>query len=104
MYISGVTSAAPTFNAQLTEDYKVITNILKDYGVTSTAIVKETIYTRDMEALKKAIPLRKQFYSSAAYPSASWVQVERLFEEANKVEIEVEVRLPSEHKGYSPRP
>lgn len=94
LYVSGVVSFAATFVLQLQENYTTINKILKDYGVDSRSIVKETIYTRDMEALKSAIPQRKVFFKDEVYPSASWVQVSRLFDEKNLLEIEVEVHLP----------
>ncbi len=90
LYISGVTSGAKDFNGQLLDIYGTITRILASHQLTTQAIVKETIYTRDMEALKQAIPLRKTFYPTGDYPSASWVQVERLFEGHFLLEIEVE--------------
>lgn len=93
IYISGVVSDASTFDAQLQEDYAVIQKILKDYGVDGKAVVKETIFTRDLEVLKKAISVRKQFYVDGNYPSATWVQVQRLYMENNLVEVEVEAEL-----------
>ena len=94
LYVSGVVSFASSFVLQLQENYTTINKILKDYGVDTRSIVKETIYTRDMEALKLAIPQRKAFFQDDAYPAASWVQISRLFDEKNLLEIEVEVHLP----------
>jgi 2-iminobutanoate/2-iminopropanoate deaminase len=89
LYLSGITSSSETFDGQLEEIYTTIMAILADYRVDSTAVVKETIYTRDIEALKKAIPLRKQFYPNGQYPSSTWVQVERLFMPDHLIEVEV---------------
>ncbi|MEY4589589.1 MAG: hypothetical protein RL497_1665 [Pseudomonadota bacterium] len=94
LYISGVVSTAPTFVQQLNENYRFITKILNDYGVGTEAIVKETIYTRDMALLKQAIPERRAFFKTDRYPSSSWVQVSQMFDPANLVEVEVEAHIP----------
>lgn len=94
LYVSGVVSTAPTLAEQLKEEYGFIRTILHDYGVGTDAIVKETIYTLDMAALKQAIPVRKAFFPNNVYPSASWVQVNALYDPAIRLEIEVEAHLP----------
>jgi len=94
LYISGVVSTAPTLAQQLEEEYRFISTILSNYGASADAIVKETIFTLDMAALKQAIPVRKQFFLHNLYPSASWVQVSALYDPAIVVEIEVEAQLP----------
>lgn len=90
LYISGLTSGAKDMNSQITEIYTTLIKILADYQLTTQDIIKETVFTRDLEALKKAIPLRKTFYPKGLYPSASWVQVQRLYEEGFLIEVEVE--------------
>lgn len=94
LYISGVVSTAPTLAEQMKEEYSFISKILSDYGVGTDAIVKETIYTLDMAALKQAIAVRKQYFPKNVYPSASWVQVAALYDPAILLEIEVEAHLP----------
>ena len=94
LYVSGVVSTAPTFLQQLEEEYRFIAKILGDYGLGTEAIVKETIYTLDMAALQRAIPIRKHYYPKGLYPSASWVQVSALYDRAILVDIEVEAHLP----------
>ncbi|HNG59477.1 MAG TPA: RidA family protein [Cellvibrionaceae bacterium] len=94
LYISGVVSTAPTLQQQLDEEYTFIRKILGDYGASTDAIVKETIYTLDMAALKQAIPARKKYFPNNLYPSASWVQVKALYDPAILLEIEVEAHLP----------
>ncbi|MFO1370512.1 MAG: RidA family protein [Marinagarivorans sp.] len=94
LYVSGVVSTAPTLAEQLKEEYSFIRTILHDYRVGTDAIVKETIYTLDMAALKQAIPVRKAFFPNNVYPSASWVQVNALYDPAIRLEIEVEAHLP----------
>jgi len=94
LYLSGITSAAPTLEAQMSDIYGEIGRILKAYGLDHRAVVKETIYTLDIEAVKAAIPVRKTFYGGESYPSATWVEVRRLYNPDQKIEIEVEAALP----------
>ncbi len=94
LYLSGVTSNGPTLETQMTAVYGEIGRILKAHGLDSRAIVKETIYTLDIEAVKSAIPVRKAFYKGEVYPSATWVEVRRLYNPDQKIEIEVEAAIP----------
>ncbi|MFT6507105.1 MAG: 2-iminobutanoate/2-iminopropanoate deaminase [Colwellia polaris] len=58
LYISGITSEKETFVEQVDDIYTIIKKILADYDVGTDAIVKEVIFTTDIEALKLAIPTR----------------------------------------------
>lgn len=89
LYLSGIASNAPTMDEQVDSIYRAIESQLADYGVDTSAIIKETAYTKDIEALKKANAVRKKYYPHGEFPSATWVQVERLFMEEFLVEIEV---------------
>ena len=93
LYISGVVADGKTLADQMTAIYGEIGTLLQPYGADSSDIVRETIYTRDIEALKAAIPVRKTFYTGDIYPAATWVQVQRLYNDENLIEIEVEVAL-----------
>jgi enamine deaminase RidA (YjgF/YER057c/UK114 family) len=94
LYLSGITGDGATVEAQMTDIYGEIGRILKAHGLDHRAIVKETIYTLDIEAVKAAIPARKTFYTGETYPSATWVEVQRLYNPGQKIEIEVEAALP----------
>lgn len=93
LYISGITSEKENMEGQLNEVYSSIKNILSDYGVGTDAIIKETIFTTDIEGLKNAIPVRKAHFNNK-YPSSSWVEVRRLWDPINLIEIEVVAVLP----------
>lgn len=93
LYLSGITANGATVAEQMTGIYGEIGKILKSHNLSSAAIITETIYTRDIEAVKTAIPLRKQFYINEVYPAATWVQVDRLFNPDQLIEIEVTVAL-----------
>lgn len=78
--------------SQLIDAYNVIIKTLAHNRATLQNVVKETIYCKDMEALKKCIGKRKQFYMGNN-PASTWVQVERLYSEGHLIEIEVEAYL-----------
>ena len=94
LYLSGVTSEKATFENQVDDIYTNIKKILSDYNVGTDAIVKEVIFTTDMEKLKLAIPIRKAYFDGQ-YPSSTWVEVRRLWSESHFLEVEVVVALPS---------
>jgi len=93
LYISGITSEETTFERQLNDIYSTIEKILADYSVGTNAIVKEVIFTTDIERLKSAIQTRKAHFDGE-YPSSSWVEVKRLWSKSHLLEIEVVVVLP----------
>jgi enamine deaminase RidA (YjgF/YER057c/UK114 family) len=74
--------------------YERIGVTLEAHGIGFDQVVKETIYTRDIERLKDAAAARFDYYSKENLPASTWVQVERLFEPDLPVEIEVTAILP----------
>ena len=87
LYISGV----PTSDLSLegvTNLYKALKQCLNAFGATSKDVVKETLYTTDIEEMKKHNTARKHFYQGD-YPAASWVQVSRLYEPNAKLEVDL---------------
>lgn len=69
--------------------YERIGVTLEAHGVGFDQVVKETIYTRDIERLKAASSVRFDYYSKDSLPASTWVQIDRLFEADYLVEIEV---------------
>lgn len=94
IYISGIASDKPDFPEQIEEIYKFINQILQDQGVDSDAIVKQVIYTTDIEGLKAHTELRKSFFNHNKYPSSSIVQVNRLYESGHLLEVEIVAVVP----------
>ncbi|MCJ8294638.1 MAG: RidA family protein [Colwellia sp.] len=94
LYISGIASDKPTFPEQMKEIYKYLNKILEDYGVDSDAIVKQVIYTTDIEKMKAHTELRKSFFNKDKYPSSSIVQVSRLYEKGHFIEVEIVAVIP----------
>ena len=102
LYISGSVAAdqngrlvAPGDMAgQMRAAYTNIRHTLEAHGADFDEVVKETIYTTDMDALLKASDLRFEFYSKERLPTTSWVQVQRLVDPGFLVQVEVVAELP----------
>lgn len=87
IYISGV----PTNDLSpdgITKLYKTLEQCLNSFGATLKDVVKETLYTTDIEEMKKHNNVRKKFYQGD-YPAASWVQVSRLYQPNAKLEVDL---------------
>lgn len=93
LYISGVACSGKNMVEAVNECYDSLTNILEKFNTGSDHIVKENIYTTNIDELIKAIPSRRRFFSSGHYPAATWVQVERLFSPSHILEVELIVEL-----------
>ena len=61
-------------------------------GLTFKNVIKENVYTTDLDAFIESQDVRKGFYG-ADFPAATWVQVQRLYRPAFVVEIELTARL-----------
>ena len=92
LYISG-TVARDINPESITRLYKGIERSLQQYGATFQNVVKENLYTTDIEAMKKNNAARKAFYKGD-FPAATWVQISRLFMKDAKLEVEVIAHLP----------
>ena len=79
---------------QMRAAYSNIQRTLAANGAQFDEVVKETIYTTDMDALLKASDLRFEFYDKESLPATSWVQVQRLVDPGFLVQIEVVAELP----------
>jgi 2-iminobutanoate/2-iminopropanoate deaminase len=91
IYISG-TVATDITEKDITRVYKVIEKSLEPFGATLQNVVKETVYTTNIEAMKSFNQVRKALYKGD-YPAATWVQISRLFMPEAKLEIEVIAHL-----------
>ena len=92
LFISGIACAGKTMEEAIKHCYTTVHEILKKYNATSDQIIKETVYTTDIEALIKAIPTRKSFFNSDKYPAATWVQISRLYSPGDLLEVELIVQ------------
>ena len=80
--------------AQLEAVYVNISRTLAANGAAFEHVVRENIYTTDMEALLAVSGMRFDYYPRNALPAATWVQVQRLIDPGFMVAIEVTAELP----------
>ncbi len=92
IYISGAVARDVTPEG-ITRVYKALENSLKSFGATFQNVVKENLYTTDMEAMKKFNDSRKVFYNGD-FPAATWMGVARLFMYDARLEVELIAHLP----------
>jgi len=92
LYISGAVARDVTPEG-ITRVYQSLERSLKSFGATFQNVVKENLYTTDMEAMKKYNDARKVFYKGD-FPAATWMGVARLFMADAKLEVELIAHLP----------
>ncbi|WP_126970479.1 RidA family protein [Gynurincola endophyticus] len=92
LYISGAVSTEITPEG-IAQVYRALERSLKSFGADFQNVVKENLYTTDIEAMKKYNNARKAFYKKD-FPAATWVQVERLYMPDAKLEVELIAHLP----------
>jgi 2-iminobutanoate/2-iminopropanoate deaminase len=92
LYISGAVARDVTPEG-ITRVYQSLELSLKSFGAGFQNVVKENLYTTDMEAMKKFNDSRKTFYKGD-FPAATWIQVPRLFMADARLEVELVAHLP----------
>lgn len=104
LYISGTVSiddegrliAVGDMSGQTRRIYEDLQRILEAHGVTFSDVIKEAIFTTDVDRFKEeAMPVRAEFYQGHTLPASSaWLQVSRLAFPEFLVEIEAIAVLP----------
>lgn len=94
IYVSG-TMAQGYMADQLQEIMSNIKSDLQKYGATMQNVVKQTIYTTDMDSLLVNKVILKSFYNGD-YPTSSIVEVKKLLLPQFKVQVEVTAVLPKQ--------
>lgn len=92
LYISGAVAREVTPEG-ITRVYQSLERSLNSFGATFRNVVKENLYTTDMEAMKKYNDARKVFYKND-FPAATWIGVTRLFLHDARLEVELIAHLP----------
>lgn len=92
LYISGAVARDVTPEG-IIHVYTTLQKTLEHYGAGFQNVVKENLYTTDMEAMKKYNAARKVFYKGD-FPAATWVQISRLFVHDARLEVELIAHLP----------
>lgn len=92
IYISGTVARNVTPEG-IKQVYEALEKTLQHYGATFQNVVKENLYTTDIEAMKQYNQVRKAFYKGD-FPAATWMQVNRLYMHDARLEIELIAHLP----------
>lgn len=92
LYISGAVSPEVTPEG-IANVYRALERSLNSFGATFQNVVKENLYTTDLESMKKFNGIRKAFYKND-FPAATWVQISRLYMSDAKLEVELIAHLP----------
>ena len=92
IYISG-TVARDVTPEGIRRVYDNLERTLKAYGAGFANVVKENLYTTDIEAMKRYNDTRKAYYKGD-FPAATWVQVSRLLMADARLEVELIAHLP----------
>ena len=92
LYISGAAAGGEMPDA-IRGVYDSLEKTLKAHGLTFKNVVKENAYTTNLEALKANQPLRRGYYGKD-FPAATWVQVARLYQADQVLEVELIAVFP----------
>jgi len=87
LYVSG-TVGQGEMPAAVQSVYERLKQTLEANGLTFRDVVKENVYTTDLEAFKSSKDVRKAYYG-ASLPAATWVQVQRLYLPSFVLEVEL---------------
>jgi 2-iminobutanoate/2-iminopropanoate deaminase len=77
------------FPAQVTAVYSDIDATLKAYGMAAADVIKETVFTTDMDALVAANGKRMEYYQHSTPPASTWVEIKRLVDPELLLEVEI---------------
>jgi 2-iminobutanoate/2-iminopropanoate deaminase len=99
LYISGSVGAGDMPDA-IRQAYDRIEKTLAAHGLTFQNVVKETLFTTDLDAFNEHRDIRKRYYGND-YPAASWVQVSRLNTPELVIEVEAIAVFPADSSRAS---
>jgi enamine deaminase RidA (YjgF/YER057c/UK114 family) len=102
IFVSGTASmddeghlkGGPTMADQVNTIFTELSELLARLGTGLEAVVKETIYTVDIDGLVAVAPERARFFRDCAPPASSWIEVRRLFKPEFLLEVELIVEAP----------
>lgn len=84
----------PTMAGQVALVYADLAEQLAKLGVAADAVIKELVFTTDIDSLVTAGAARTAFYADVEPPAATWVEVRRLLTPELLIEVELVVILP----------
>lgn len=77
------------FVSQLETVYADIDATLDAHGLNAGDIIKETVYTTDMQALVAANSKRLEYYKDVTPPASTWVEIKQLVNPDLLLEVEI---------------
>jgi 2-iminobutanoate/2-iminopropanoate deaminase len=92
LYISGSVGAGE-MSVAMRQAYNELKQTLAAYGLDFRNVVKENLYTTDLDAVETNKDIRKEYYGEE-YPAATWVQVQRLYLPKLVIEVELVAVFP----------
>jgi len=92
LHISGSVGRGE-MSAAIRSAYDELKKTLSENGLDFRNVVKENVYTTDLDAFIRNKDVRKQYYGDD-FPAATWVQVQRLYLPAFVVEVELTAEYP----------
>jgi 2-iminobutanoate/2-iminopropanoate deaminase len=92
LYVSGSVGEG-AMDQSVKTVYEELAKTLLAYGLTFKNVVKENVFTTDLEAFKMQQELRKTYYKND-FPAATWVQVQQLYSKQLNLEVELIAELP----------
>jgi enamine deaminase RidA (YjgF/YER057c/UK114 family) len=92
LYVSGSVGGGE-MPAAIRQAFDTIARTLSAHHLGFEHVVKENVFTTDIEALKAHKEVRNAYYK-ADYPAATWVQVARLYDTQHVIEVEVIAVFP----------
>ncbi|MEP7243486.1 MAG: RidA family protein [Gammaproteobacteria bacterium] len=100
---NGALKGGASMAEQVRTVYTELCELLARVGAAPEHVVKETVYTVDMDALVAAADVRAAFFSQCAPPASSWIEVRRLYRPEFLIEVELIVEKPAASCAGSPR-
>ena len=92
LHISGSVGSGEMAVA-IPQAYATLQRTLEANGLGFEHVVKETVFTTDIEAFKANYELRKAYYDGT-YPASSWIGIERLYLPEFVLEVEITAVYP----------
>jgi 2-iminobutanoate/2-iminopropanoate deaminase len=92
LYISGIAGQGE-MGAAIRSVYGRLKQVLEVNGLSFKDVVKENVFAKDLDAFIQNKEMRKAFYAGS-FPSATWVEVQRLYSPSLIVEIELIAEYP----------
>jgi 2-iminobutanoate/2-iminopropanoate deaminase len=101
LFISGTVSwdenatpiAPGDMGAQIKVVYDELAKTLAAHGASFANVVKETVYTLDMDAVAANSAVRAAYFADCAPPASTWVQISRLVDPVLLLEVEMTAYL-----------